>query len=112
MIIAGSTCNATGLEILVRGHQANLYLGGNNCELRPEQAFAEEVDPAKEKFDTVADQDLLRLNFLECVRTRKPSASPVDLGLKVMVIVDLATRALWDGGTYGFSPASQTAFRI
>jgi predicted dehydrogenase len=108
MEVLGSTCNATGLETLIRGHRANLYLGGNNCELRPEQPFAEEIEGQSAKFESVPDQDLLRLDWLKCIRTREPNRSPVDLGIKVMVAVDLAARALWQGGSWGFQPASLT----
>ena len=51
-------------------------------------------------------QDLLRLKWLECIRTRAPSPSPVDLGARVMVIVDLAARSMWEGGAFGFDPAT------
>jgi predicted dehydrogenase len=111
MEVLGSTCNATGIETMIRGHKGNLYLGGNNCELRPEQIFADEVEPKTAKFENVPDQDLLRMNWLHCIRTREPNLSPVELGTKVMVIVDLATRALWEGCAMSFSPASLTAFR-
>ena len=50
MIVAGSTCNATGLEDMIRGTKGNLYLGGNNCVLRPEQAYADDIDPEEHKF--------------------------------------------------------------
>ena len=112
MEVLGSSCNATGLETLVRGNKANLYLGGNNCELRPEQAFTEEVEGQSAKFETVPDQDLLRMNWLECMRSRAPNQSPVDLATRVMVIVDLATRSLWDGGAWAFQPASLTPARL
>jgi len=110
--VLGSTCNSTGLETLIRGHKANLFLGGNNCELRPEQPYAEQVEGQSAKFESVEDQSLLRMNWLHCMRTREPNRSPVELGTKVMVIVDLATRALWEGHTWGFSPASLSAFPI
>jgi hypothetical protein len=32
MIVAGSTCNEVGLETMIRGHKANIYLGGANCD--------------------------------------------------------------------------------
>jgi predicted dehydrogenase len=112
MDVLGSTCNSTGLEILIRGNKANLFLGGNNCELRPEQPYAETVEGQSAKFESVPDQDLLRMNWLHCMRTREPNQSPVELATKVMVIVDLATRALWEGHSWGFSPASLTAFPI
>jgi predicted dehydrogenase len=112
MEVLGSTCNATGIETMIRGHKGNLYLAGNSCEMRPEQIFADEVEPKTTKFESVPDQDLLRMNWLHCIRTREPNLSQVELGTKVMVIVDLATRSLWEGGSFGFSPASMTSFRI
>ncbi len=112
MDVLGSTCNSTGFEILIRGNKANLFLGGNNCELRPEAPYAEQVEGQSAKFESVPDHDLMRMNWLHCIRTREPNQSPVALATKVMVVVDLATRALWEGHTWGFSPASLTAFPL
>ena len=55
------------------------------------------------------DQDKLRLNWLECIRTRKPAVSNIDLATKMMVAVDLATRSVWDGRAYAFDPKTLTA---
>ena len=54
------------------------------------------------------DQDALRLHWLECIRTRNASMSDVDLGTKVMVIVDLATRSLWQGGAFTYDPVRRS----
>jgi hypothetical protein len=76
MVIAGSTCNEVGLETLIRGHEANLYLGGRHCELRPERIFADEIDPERIECEDIGnDQDQLRLNWLKCIRTREPADS-------------------------------------
>jgi thiamine biosynthesis lipoprotein len=99
MVVAGSTCNEVGLETMIRGHQANLYLGGRHVELRPERLFAEDIDPRRVDCPDIGnDQDQLRLNWLECIRTRKPAMSGIDLATRVMVIVDLATRSAWHLG--------------
>lgn len=104
MVVAGSTCNSTGMEPMVRGHMANLYLGGNNCVLRPETPYVDDVDELTVECPGIRDQDSLRLDWLNSVRTREPNQSPVEFGLKHMVIVDLATRALWEGHTFRFDP--------
>jgi predicted dehydrogenase len=112
MIIAGSTCNETGVEVLVRGHKANLYLSGDDCLLRPERIFAEEIE--EQLFKTPAagpDQDMHRLHWLNCMRTRKPAIGDVDTAAKVMVIVDLAARSMWTGGAYKFDPATAVVAR-
>ena len=113
MLIAGSTCNETGLEILIRGHKANLYLGGRHCELRPERLYAEDIDPRKIECEDIGnDQDQLRLDWLQCVRSREAAVSGIDLATKMMVAVDLATRSLWEGNAYAFDPATMTAKAI
>ncbi|MHC5024723.1 MAG: Gfo/Idh/MocA family protein [Planctomycetota bacterium] len=110
MLIAGSTCNEVGLETLIRGHQATLYLGGRHCELRPERIFAEDVDPRRVECPDIGnDQNQLRLNWLSCIRSREPAVSGIDLATKMMVAVDLATRSLWEKKAYGFDPATMTA---
>ena len=39
------------------------------------------------------------------------NVSTEDLATQVMVIVDLATRAMWDKGTYTFDPKTMKAAR-
>jgi len=106
MIVAGSTCNSTGLTPLIRGHEANLELGGNNCVLRPEQPFVDDIDPDEVKCDNSSPQEKLRLNWLSCVRSREENVSQVDLAARIMVIVDLATRSMWEGQSFAFDPKS------
>ena len=110
MIVAGSTCNELGVERVIRGHKGNLYVGGRTAVLRPERIWAEEVEVQEIPAPAGApqnDQDALRLHWLECIRTRQTPASDVDLGTRVMVIVDLATRSLWQGGTFEYDPATR-----
>jgi predicted dehydrogenase len=113
MLIAGSTCNETGLEVLIRGHKANLYLGGRHCELRPERIFADDIDPQRVECPDIGnDQDKLRLNWLQCMRTREPAVSGIDLATKMMVAVDLATRSIWEGQAYQFDPTTMPAAAV
>jgi len=111
MIVAGSTCNEQGLEPMIRGHEANLYLGSNNCKLTPERIFADDVDAQEIKGEPISEQPALRLDWLNCVRSREMNVSPVELGTKVMVAVDLATRSMWEGGEWLFDPVTRTARR-
>ena len=113
MIVAGSTNNETGLETMIRGNMANMYLGGNNCVITPQRPYVDEVDREEistHKIDN--DQDYLRLNWLECIRSREPAISNIDLASKVMVIVDLATKSMWDGHAYTFDPDSMRVTRV
>lgn len=109
MLIAGSTCNEVGLEPLIRGHKGNIYLGSRHCDVRPERIFAEDFDAKTiECPDIGNDQDLHRLKFLEVVRTRIQPDSDVNQGSKVMTIVDLATKSLWEKSAYEFDPKAMT----
>ncbi|HVU65097.1 MAG TPA: Gfo/Idh/MocA family oxidoreductase [Phycisphaerales bacterium] len=113
MIVTGSTCNDTGLETLIRGNKGNIFLGDRHCVMRPERAFAEEVDPIKVECPDIGDdQDAHRLGWLKSIRTREKPDSGVDLGLQVMVIVDLAARSMWEGGAFAFDPKTMTARKV
>lgn len=114
MTIAGSTCNETGVEAMVRGHMANLYLGGNDVILRPERIFAEEIEEQtfRSPDSGLNDQDEHRLHWLSCMRTRTAPIGDVDTAAKVMVIVDLAARSIWTGAAWSFDPASGAAKRV
>ena len=111
MIVAGSTCNELGVERVIRGHKGNLFVGGRTAVIRPERIYADEIEARQIPPPPGApenDQDALRLHWLDCIRTRKASMSDVDLGTRVMVIVDLATRSLWEGGSFTFDPARRS----
>jgi predicted dehydrogenase len=109
MIVAGSTCNERGLEIMVRGHKGTLFLGNEDVVLRPERLYLDEVDEQKVECRSKNDHDEVRLDWLNSIRTRQPNLSQVDLGTKVMVIVDLATRSMWEGKAFSFDPETMTA---
>ena len=108
MVVAGSTCNELGLERIIRGHKANLFVGGRNAIIRPERIWADEVEereiaPEGEVLDA---QETLRRHWIDCIRTRQQPRSDVELGTKVMVIVDLAQRSFWEKAAFGYDPRS------
>lgn len=108
MVVAGSTCNELGLERIIRGHKANLFVGGRNAIIRPERIWADEIEereiaPEGEVLDS---QEALRRHWVDCIRTREKPRSDVELGTKVMVIVDLAQRSFWEKAAFGYDPRS------
>lgn len=110
MTVAGSTCNEVGVENLIRGHQGNIFLNSRHCVMRPERIFSEEIDATTVECPDIGnDQDVHRLRFLEAIRTRQPHFSDVELGLKIMVIVDLAARSMWEGSAMRFDPKTMEA---
>lgn len=114
MIVAGSTSNEVGFETVIRGHKGNLYIGGSrNVTIRPERIYADQVDEQNyEGEDHGDDQDQLRIQWLNAIRSHAPSPSPVDLAAKVMVAVDLATRSIWEGSAFGFDPKTMRTRKL
>ncbi len=105
MALVGSTANEVGLETMIRGHRANLYLGGRTLTMRPERIYAEELDEETIEGENVGNtQDALRAHWLEIIRTRGEPLSDIELGTQVMVGVDLASRSLWEGKAFRFDP--------
>lgn len=110
LVVAGSTCNENGLEILVRGHEGTLYLGGTSPVFRPERLFADEREESTIQCEDIGnDQDVHRLAWMQCIRTRQQPEGNVEMGTKIMVIVDLATRSMWEGSAFTFDPKTMKA---
>ncbi len=107
MLVAGNTNNEQSFTNMIRGQKGTIYLGGKDAELRPERPFADDVEAEKSDLPDVADQDMLRLNWLECIKSREPNFSQVEFATKMMVVVDLATRSAWDGRAYAFDPGTR-----
>jgi predicted dehydrogenase len=103
MVVWGATNNARTPAPMVRGNKAVIELSGNNVRVTPEQPYADEMDEKTEKLPGATHDDL-RLDFLGCVRERREPKSPLELGVKIMVIVDLAARSMWEGRTFDFDP--------
>lgn len=106
MIVAGNTNNEQSFTNMIRGQKGTIYLGGKDAELRPERPFVDDVEAEKSDLPEVHDQDMLRLNWLECIKSREPNFSQVEFATKMMVVVDLATRSAWDGRAWAFDPGT------
>jgi len=113
LIVAGSTCNEEGLATMIRGHEGTIHLGGGNCKMVPQRIFSDDVEPETVISESIGnDQDSLRRNWLDCIRTRRQPDSNVDLGTKVIVAVDLATRSMWEGKAFEFDPSTMSGTSI
>ncbi len=110
MLVMGATNNETGLTPMIRGPKGNIEVNDDSLRFTPQRPYAEGVEEQRPKLENIGnDQDRHRRNFLNCVRTRTQPESNVDMGLKVMVVVDLATRCLWEGGAWLYDPKTMTA---
>ena len=109
MVVAGSTSNERGLEPMIRGHKANIFLSGKDVVVRPERVYADDVDEQRIDCDAVSDHLEHRKHWLNCMRERTEPLSGAALGAQLMVMVDLAARSMWSGQTFTFDPESRTA---
>jgi len=113
MIVAGNTNNELGLEDLIRCQKGNIYLNSRHCVVRPESKFSSEVEQREIQCPDVGnDQDQHRLNWLRCIRTRDKPLSDIEQGTKVMVVVDLAARSMWEGGAFEFDPKTLSVKKL
>lgn len=113
MVVAGNTNNENGFEDLIRCQKANIFLNSRHCVIRPESKFTNEVEQRTiECADVGNDQDQHRLNWLKCMRTRTQPLSDIEQGTKVMVVVDLAARSMWEGGTFEFDSKTLTVKKL
>ena len=104
MVVAGSTINDRGLEVMIRGHRGDLLLGGRNVELVPQAPYVDDVDPRTITTQGGNTHDALRRDWLNSVRTREQNRSTTAFALKHMVVVELGTRSLWERQAFSYDP--------
>ena len=91
LMVTSSTVNEQGLRSMMRGHHGTLYFSGNRVELRPEKAFADEIDP--ETFDGLQPGESVSVheaNWFQAIRENKQPNAGIDLAAKVQTIISLA----------------------
>ena len=91
-----------------------MYLGGSNVRIEPQNAFVREnpeLEPRDITLPSVQHvQDVHRVAWLKSIRTREQPVADVELSTKIMVIVDLATRSMWEGHAFDFDPERMRAY--
>lgn len=110
MVVAGSTANERGLEIIVRGHKANMLLGGNDIVIQPERVYADEIEPIQVPAPPILDPlKRHQKNFLDCIRDKTKTLNcPIDFACKVMVTLALAELSYREGKMKLFDPQRMT----
>jgi predicted dehydrogenase len=91
LMVTSSTVNEQGLPSVMRGHHATLYFSGNRVELKPEKAFADEIDP--ETFDGLKpgeDVGVHEKNWFDSIRANKQPHCGIDLAIRVQTVISLA----------------------
>jgi predicted dehydrogenase len=95
MHITSSTVNNTGTQELIRGHKANLFMGGNRVDLKPEAPFASEeaedyVAPELSEAFPSESVPAHQKNFFDSIRANRQPNAGIDLAAKVQTVISLA----------------------
>jgi predicted dehydrogenase len=91
LMVTSSTVNEQGIEDMIRGHHATLYFAGNRVSLKPEKAFADEIDP--ELVDGIKpgeDIGVHERNWISAIRGQGEANAGMDLAIKVQTVISLA----------------------
>jgi len=91
LMVTSSTVNEQGIEDMIRGHHATVYFAGNRVSLKPEKAFADEIDP--ELVDGIKpgeDVGVHERNWLDAIRGKGQANAGMDLALKVQTVISMA----------------------
>ena len=94
LMVTSSTVNEQGIEDMIRGHHATLYFAGNRVSLKPEKAFADEIDP--ELVDGIKpgeDIGVHERNWFSAIRGQGQANAGMDLAIKVQTVISLAEMA-------------------
>jgi len=111
IVIAGCTANEQGLEDMIRGHKATMYLGGNAVEIRPERDFSDGVEGLKEKVGNGEDIGAHERDFLQAVRTGKKPNCDIDLATPVQVAICMAELSYRQSKMMRFDPVKMELMR-
>ncbi len=92
ILVTSSSINQVGLNSMIRGHKATLYMGGNSVELKPEKEYADEIDP--QTFDHLEPSGEkipeMEKNWFNCIRSGEKPYGNIDLAVRVQTVISLA----------------------
>jgi predicted dehydrogenase len=92
LLMTSSTVNEQGLNSMIRGHHATLYLGGSSVEVKPERPFGDEVEPMKLEGLKPSGEKISEMekNWFHCIRTGEAPYANIDLAIRVQTVISLA----------------------
>jgi predicted dehydrogenase len=90
LLMISGTVNQVGLPSVIRGHMATLMIGGNSVELRPEEKFAEDIDPQTIGNLPIETIEAHEKNWFDCIRSNGVPNANVDLAVRVQTVLSLA----------------------
>jgi predicted dehydrogenase len=108
-VFLGSTVNEQGVQELIRGHKATLYLAGKNPDVKPERPFAEEMEAGVvEVTDSGESHPKHERNWIESIRANKQPNCDMELAIRAQAIVALAEVSEVNGRAAIFDSVKRT----
>lgn len=96
--LASGTVNERGVEDVIRGHKADLTLGGGKVVLEPERPYTDELERRDETpLEPEHSHANHVRNFLQALRGNETLNAPVELGVRVQTVVSMAEKAYREG---------------
>ena len=111
LLVTSSTVNEQGLPSMMRGHHGTLYFSGNRVELRPEKAFADEID--QENYDGLTPGESVSVheaNWFKGIRENKQPNAGIELAIRVQTIISLCEMSERLGMACEFDEKSRKIF--
>lgn len=90
MHITSSSINEFGTQEVIRGHKANLFMGGNRVELKPEKQFAEDVEAENSQSFPGEAVPPHHKNWFDSIRANKEPNAGIELAIRVQTVISLA----------------------
>jgi predicted dehydrogenase len=112
MMLTGATCNEQGLEDMIRGNEASLYIGTNSVRVLPERPYADLHDLLDERCDPAplnANKYHVK-EFVDCMRSRTQPTWNAEASYNVMTAIAMAERSWLTGKTVRFDPKRELIY--
>jgi len=93
-----------GVEFEVRGQEASLTFDGDTVVVEPERPYAKGKKELRVEPQPRSDHDV---NWIECIRSRKPPHYNAEMGYRAMVILCLANRSWRERKMMLFDPKTE-----
>jgi predicted dehydrogenase len=108
LFLASGTANERGVEDVIRGQKANLLLGGAKLVLEPERPFSEEIDRKEETFPESDEVHARHVrSFFQAQRGAEPLNCPIEMGIRIQVVVSMIEKSYREGRMVHFDPAAR-----
>jgi len=108
IFLAGSTVNERGVEDMIRGQKGDLYFGGGKVRIEPERPFSDEIEPADVPLEGPGESHHEHhKNLINAIRNNTQPSCPIDLGIKVQMIVCMAEKSYRESKMVRFDPAKR-----